>query len=233
MQAIILAGGLGMRLRPLIADLPKPMAPINNKPFLAYLLDYLQSQQITHVTLSLGYQADIIREYFQTQYGAIKLEYAIETTPLGTGGAIVHTLQTVKDKSKPVFILNGDTFLKVNFKAMYGYHLQQAAAITMAVSHVDESARYGCLTVENDRVIAFHEKGMSGPGLINAGVYLVNPLLLSQRKLNEAFSFEHDFLHALVHELMPSVFYTDNYFIDIGVPADYLRAQSELIANLA
>lgn len=227
MHAIILAGGLGMRLRPLVSDVPKPMAPIHNKPFLAYLLDYLQSQQITHVTLSLGYQADMIRDYFQTHYGAIKLEYAIETTPLGTGGATKHALQTVEDKSKPIFVLNGDTLFKVDLQAMYRFHEQHQAKLTMALCEVDNVERYGCVTIVENQVVAFREKGEAGTGLINAGVYLAAPSLLNDYPESAAFSFEGDYLSSGV--IKPHAFVADGYFIDIGVPEDYQRAEADLV----
>lgn len=232
MRAIILAGGQGIRLRPVIPDVPKPMAPIRNKPFLVYLLDYLQTQGFTQVTLSLGYQASVIRDYFQDQYGLLKLDYVIEKNPLGTGGAIVKALRTIKITSEPIFVLNGDTFLEVNFKAMYEFHQQQASLITMAVCRVDDASRYGRVSVENNRVVSFHEKGESGSGLINAGVYLLDSRVLNQFKIDAAFSFEKDFLMSSVNCIAISAFITEDYFIDIGVPEDYSRAEGEMIGKI-
>lgn len=227
MRAIILAGGMGMRLRSVVSDVPKPMAPINNKPFLAYLLDYLHSQGITQVVFSLGYQAENIRDYFQSQYRSIKIDYAIETTALGTGGAMRYAMQSYADSTEPIFVFNGDTLFEADLQAMYHSHQQHHAMLTMALCQVDNVGRYGCVSVQETHVAAFREKGEPGAGLINAGVYLMASSLLKDYPEGAAFSFENDYLASGI--IKPHAFVADGYFIDIGHPEDYLRAKGELV----
>ncbi|OGT43680.1 MAG: hypothetical protein A3F42_00210 [Gammaproteobacteria bacterium RIFCSPHIGHO2_12_FULL_37_34] len=227
MQAIILAGGLGQRLRATLPHLPKPMAPIQHKPFLAHLLDYLKQQGVRHVVLAVHYLRECIYNYFQHQYHNITIAYANEEEPLGTGGAIVYAM-TLLNGDEPVFVLNGDTFVKFNYHALYQQHVHHQAAITMGLRQVDHCERYGKVIVKNHIVTAFKEKGEIGPGLINAGVYLMNPDLFAQVTLPKQFSFEHDFLHPYVHNIKPQAFITEDYFIDIGIPEDYARAQAEM-----
>jgi len=228
MQAIILLGGYGTRLRSVLPDLPKPMAPIKDKPFLAYLLDYLKTKGVTKVIFSVHYLREKIRDYFQTQYAGIEIDYAEEEHPLGTGGAIIHALSRLKDHG-PVFVLNGDTFIKLDYQAMHQQHLQERAAITMALRSVPDSGRYGKVVTQDGVVTGFIEKGESGPGLINAGVYLINPSLFTHFSLTTQFSFESDFIRPYLGLLKPHMYVTDGYFVDIGIPEDYARAQSELI----
>jgi D-glycero-alpha-D-manno-heptose 1-phosphate guanylyltransferase len=175
MQAIILAGGFGTRLRSAVADVPKPMASINDKPFLAYLVDYLLAQGITRVVLSVHYLRESIQDYFQQQYRGIDIHYAVEDEPLGTGGAILNSLPLL-NPLEPTFVLNGDTFLKLNYRHMYQQHQANAPLVTMALRKMQECSRYGIVQVENNHVIAFKEQGDAKPGLINAGVYLMNRL---------------------------------------------------------
>lgn len=227
MQAIILAGGLGTRLRSVIADVPKPMAPIHGKPFLAWLLDYLKLQGITEIILSVHYLREHILDYFGLMYRDIPIRYVIENEALGTGGAIAYALKNLKT-SAPVFIVNGDTFLKLDYRALLAQHQKNQPAITMALRKIPDCSRYGTVDVENNIVTVFREQGESCPGLINAGVYLLDPSLSVSFPKCEKFSFEKDFLFPSIKTLMPEAFLADDYFIDIGVPEDYARAVSDL-----
>lgn len=227
MQAIILVGGLGTRLRSVLNDVPKPMAPINSKPFLAYLLDYLQGQGVTKVIFSVHYLREKIQEYFHHRYLDIDIEYAVEAEPLGTGGAILNAL-SINQSCEPIFILNGDTFVKVDYKSMYERHLQQNSAITMALRVVDDCSRYGKVLVDQQIVTAFTEKGEAGQGYINAGVYLIDPQLFKAFDMPMQFSLEKDFLLPYLSRLQPHAFVANDYFIDIGIPEDYARAKAEL-----
>lgn len=227
MQAIVLAGGFGTRLRSVIKDVPKPMAPINNKPFLAYLLDYLILQGVNKVVLSVHYLREQIQEYFQDSYRNVAIEYAIEDEPLGTGGAILKSLAFVKH-DQPVFVLNGDTFLKLNYRAMYSQHAETKSFLTMALRKISDCSRYGEVFVNENIVCEFKEKGGHSPGLINAGVYLITPFLLKSVSFPEKFSFERDYLFPSIEKIRPHAFIVDEYFIDIGVPEDYEKASREL-----
>lgn len=223
MQAIVLAGGFGTRLRSVVADVPKPMAPIHGKPFLAYLLDYLKSQGVTDIVLSVHYLREQIQEYFKTSYAGMTIRYAIEETPLGTGGAIACSLPLI-DATRPVFVLNGDTFLKMDYQAMYAKH---HGLLTMALREITDCSRYGVVLTEQDHVTAFKEQGGAHPGLINAGVYLLDARLAALFPSVTAFSFERDFLFPRIAELKPQAFAVNDYFIDIGVPEDYARVMGE------
>lgn len=227
MQAIILAGGFGTRLRSVLTNVPKPMAPIRNKPFLAYLLDYLKSQSITEVILSVHYLREQIQAYFGKEYNGLTVNYAIEDQPLGTGGAIAHALNQFAI-TQPLFILNGDTFLKLDYRAMHAQHQKHRPLITMALRKITDCSRYGTVLVENNQVIGFKDQGGAHPGLINAGVYLLHPSIFSTFNMPTQFSIEKDFLFPHAAALKPEAFIVDDYFIDIGIPEDYARANTEL-----
>lgn len=231
MQAIILAGGLGTRLRSVVADVPKPMAPIKHQPFLAYLFNYLKQQGFQQLILSVYYQHEKIQHYFGSNYQGINLEYVIEPEPLGTGGAILFALSKI-NHSQPVFVINGDTFVKLNYNAMYQKHSQNNAKLTIALCPRTDCSRYGEVKIKEDKIISFEHLGKAQPGLINAGIYLLNHEIFNDFVPSQKFSFEKDFLYPKVATLQPHYFVSENYFIDIGVPADYARAQIELADNL-
>ncbi len=223
MQAIVLAGGFGTRLQSVLKNIPKPMAPVHDKPFLAYLLEYLKSQGITHVVLSVHYLREQIEAYFGAHYQGIDLNYAVEDQPLGTGGAILHALQFI-DPAEPVFVLNGDTYLELNYQAMFAQHQKTLPALTIALRKIQDCSRYGVVTLREQEVVAFNEQGTQAPGLINAGVYLINPELFKLFPVSMAsFSFEKEFLFPHISQLRPHAFVVDDYFIDIGVPEDYAQ----------
>lgn len=224
MQAIILAGGFGTRLRSVLADIPKPMAPIHGKPFLAYLIDYLKTQGITDVILSVHYLREQIEEYFKNNYQGITIQYAIEDEPLGTGGAIVNALNLVKGQD-PVFVLNGDTFLQLDYRAM----ATSQHRMTMALRKIDDCSRYGTVQVVDNIITHFIEKGGNATGLISAGVYLIHPELFCDMQVPLQFSIEQDFLHPQVGVIKPRAFVVEDYFIDIGIPEDYARAVREFV----
>lgn len=227
MQAIILAGGFGTRLRSVLTDVPKPMAPIRDKPFLAYLIDYLILQGITEIVLSVHYLREQIQNYFKDSYGGVPIKYAVEEQPLGTGGAIVKSLEFI-DRSRPVFVLNGDTFLKLDYKKMFLEQQANTSLMTMALRKIADCSRYGVVLTEGNLVTAFQEQGGNHAGLINAGVYLLETKLLQEHLIPEQFSFERDFLFPKIHLIHPRAFVVDEYFIDIGIPEDYARAMKDL-----
>jgi D-glycero-alpha-D-manno-heptose 1-phosphate guanylyltransferase len=165
----------------------------------------------------------LIRDAFAERFDGLALAYAVEDRPLGTGGAIRLAARSCTDEH--VFVLNGDTFVEVDFAAMRAQHRQAAAVLTVCAVEIDDAFRYGRMRVENGRVSGFAEKGAAGPGLINAGVYLMRRDLLETLALPEVFSLEHDVLSARLGELRPAAFVTHGRFIDIGVPEDYARAQ--------
>jgi len=231
-EAVVLAGGLGTRLRSAVGELPKALAPVGGRPFLDWLLQALAQQGFGHVVLSLGYRADAITQHLHDTGGVpgLDISYAVEQQPLGTGGAIRQSLEHVRGER--AFVLNGDTLVQADFGAMEAAGEHYRARLVMALKAVDDAARYGAVRLGGDHVAAFVEKGAPGPGLINAGVYLVRRDLFEGLSLPDRFSFEQDFLVPNLDELRVVACITQGYFIDIGVPEDYARAQTEIPAIL-
>lgn len=227
-EAIILAGGFGTRLQSVVNDVPKPMAPINNIPFLNYVFDYLKFYQIEHVVLSTGYLAEKILDYYKEEFNGIKISYTKEETPLGTGGGI--RLAITKCTTTDVLVLNGDSFFDVDINIHYSNHLLKQANCTLALRKVDNAARYGTIQLGDLNTIdAFKEKdSVEREGLINGGVYILNrEIYLSKTEVNSAFSIEKDFYEKRIKELTIFGFEYNGYFIDIGIPEDYKKAQDE------
>lgn len=229
MEAIILAGGFGTRLRSIISDIPKPMAPIHSKPFLEYILDYLQKHGIRKVILSTGYKHSIIESYFGSQYKGMQILYSVEIEPLGTGGAIKKAMNLIEEDN--FLILNGDTYFNVNIKELKKIHFQNNADITLSLFLKGHSNRYGIVETEGNKVINFNSINSTQPANINGGVYLVKKNLFDGVILMDKFSFENDFLARFVDNLRIYGYFSQNYFVDIGIPEDYLIAQKELPIN--
>lgn len=228
-EAVVLAGGFGTRLRAVVSDLPKPMAPVNDKPFLHYVLAHLEAAGIERVVLSVGYLADKIEAHFGQRYGNLELVYCLESTPLGTGGGI--RLGLTHCTTETVLVLNGDSFFAVPVADYIVAHEQSGAVASLALRRVEDGARYGTLLLDGNRISAFREKSaeVTGKALINGGVYLLNRAnYLAHTPADEAFSIEYDFFARFASSQHFNGFVTEGYFIDIGIPEDYARAQMEL-----
>lgn len=229
MDAIVLVGGLGTRLREVVTDVPKPMAPVGGVPFLDILLEkLLRHSLIERVVLAVGYKREVVQAYFGDRAYNRKLIYAIEKEPLGTGGGIRNAL--AHTRSHEVLVVNGDTLFEVDIAAMVEYHRQQQASLTLALKPMRDFSRYGTVRLEDQRIVGFEEKRYQAEGLINGGVYLLNQTLFDGlgKSLPSRFSFETDFLEVYLQQLQVYGFIANGYFIDIGVPDDYSRAQQEL-----
>ncbi len=230
MEAIILAGGFGTRLRDVVTDVPKPMAKVAGEPFLKHLFVYLKRQGIRRVILSVGYMNEVIREYFKFNYDDIEIVYSIEDEPLGTGGGIRKALAQVV--SQNVFIVNGDTFFNVSLKELLDFHIKSSADITLSLKEISNVSRYGTVKCgESGKVELFEEKKLTGKGLINGGVYVMDKNIFDLYTLPERFSFE-EFMSQNVSSAHISSIICDEYFIDIGIPDEYHRAQNELLEYL-
>ncbi|MBS1772464.1 MAG: nucleotidyltransferase family protein [Bacteroidetes bacterium] len=226
MECIVLAGGLGTRLQSVIGLYPKCMAEVNSKPFLHYIFDYLEQQQISRVILSLGFKHEVILDWLKTESRKFEIDYVIEETPLGTGGGI--SLALTKAKEDNVLVLNGDTMFRVDAKAMFKFHAKKNAATTLALKKMQQFERYGVVRMDGRNVItAFEEKKYYDDGLINGGVYIINKEALNKRNLPEKYSFEKDYLEVSVKDGNIYGFESDAYFIDIGIPTDYEQAQQD------
>lgn len=214
MQAIILCGGLGTRLKSVIKYIPKPMAPINDKPFLEFIFEYLKKQSVKEIILAVSYKYEVIQEYFKDEFLGIKIKYSIEKEPLGTGGAIKEALKFIKNES---YVLNGDTFFDIDL----GRLKLDESKICLALKQMNDFDRYGTVNVnEQGFVISFEEKVFKKQGLINGGVYLLDKDIFKDFALQEKFSFE-EFLQENYEKLKARAEIFDDYFTDIGVPEDY------------
>lgn len=221
----MLAGGFGTRLRQVVADVPKPMAPIGERPFLDILLTLLAQKGFDRVILSVGFMADKISSYFGDCFAGMELVYVVEDQPLGTGGGVRLALEQAT--ADHVFIFNGDTFLDLEVeKAEHQWITAQRPVIV--ARQVDDTSRYGRLLVDNGVATGFTEKGVSGSGLINAGCYILGREQLNAFSPGAVFSLETDYLTPAVEKRQFDVFVTQGLFIDIGIPDDFLRAQKEL-----
>lgn len=223
MQGIVLAGGLGTRLRGVVPDLPKSMAPVAGRPFLAWLLDELVAARFERVVLAVGYRHEAIGDHFGADYRGLPLTYSVEDRPLGTGGAIGLAAEGLT--GEPFFVLNGDTFLELDYCAMFAAHVATQEQMSLAVCRVPDAGRYGALEIEGGHVGGFHEKGRAGPGTINAGTYLLSAAVLQRIPRGKPFSFEQQLLVPHIETLRPAAFEAHGLFIDIGIPEDYARAQ--------
>jgi D-glycero-alpha-D-manno-heptose 1-phosphate guanylyltransferase len=226
MEAVILAGGLGTRISSRLKDLPKSMAPIGGRPFLALLLDRLVAAGCARVLLSVGHLRGAILETFGDCYCGMALRYVIEEHPLGTGGAI--RLALAQTQGQAALVLNGDTYVEVDFAAIAALHHTACRPMTMTVTHVRDTSRYGGVLIEGGFITGFTEKGFQGPGWINAGVYFLNQDFPWPKNLASPFSFETDVLGPALNQILPAAFQSNGYFLDIGVPEDLDRAQKEL-----
>ena len=231
MEAIILAGGLGTRIRNVIGDIPKPMAPIKNKPFVEYILNYLELNNVKKVILSVGYKNEYIIKYFGETYRSLKLLYSKENSPLGTGGAIVKSMSLCQ--SSNIIVMNGDSFHNIDLAGLFNFHLRKYADITIASNLSDNVSRYGVIKYDkDDRVISFKEKPESdGANYINSGIYIIKKDFLNSMKLPKVFSFESEILEQGV---CSNSYYTmkyDEWFVDIGVPEGLLKA-NHLLADI-
>jgi len=223
----VLAGGLGKRLRSSVSEVPKPMAPVAGRPFLCYLLDQLLDQGFGRAILSVGYRSEAISAYFGSNYRGIAIDYAVETEPLGTGGGLAAALE--RAGGPYVLTMNGDSFLRFDLTVL-ARTLRDAgpAALAVSVCELDDAGRYGRVELAQGRIQRFLAAGVPGPGLINAGVYLVPRDLFRRFPMPARFSFEADFLEARIAELRPVAAVFRGSFIDIGIPSAFDAAQTLL-----
>ncbi|MES1147361.1 MAG: nucleotidyltransferase family protein [bacterium] len=228
MTALILAGGLGTRLRETVPDLPKPMAPVAGRPFLEHLLDAIEPY-VTSVVLSIGYRAEAISNHFGSKYRSLAVRYCYEDQPLGTGGAVKLALDQGLVHGQPFFLLNGDTLFTVDLAELAKDRELNNSVCSVALAKMTEPERYGAVELSGDGQISrFFEKGQEVTGLINGGVYAMASNVFEGVDLPQKFSFERDFLEPAVEQgkIRGKVF--EGFFIDIGVPSDFARANREL-----
>lgn len=228
-DVIILAGGMGTRLRSIVSEVPKCMAPVVGHPFLYYLLEYLKPYKPGKVVLSLGYMSEKVIDWVNTSGRVLydyPIEWVVESAPLGTGGGIKLALN--RCSSDNVCILNGDTMFKVPLDVLCRLHQESTVSISLALKQMKDFSRYGTVSISDDNTItAFGEKRYCSRGFINGGIYFISRNSKIFDAMPEKFSFEKDILESLVIKRELKGFSFDGYFIDIGVPEDYEKSQTD------
>ncbi len=215
MEAVVLAGGLGTRLRSVVSDLPKPLALVGGRPFLERLLDYWVGQGVRRAVLAVGYKHELIRDHFGNMHRGCELAYSVESEPLGTGGALLLALSHLK--ASPFLVLNGDTYFAVSLETLKAFHQSRRASATLALFRSEEP-RYTGVTLETNGQV----KALAGRGLVNGGVFLFERAALSQAPRG-ACNLEKDLLSGMSN-VYGCVF--DAPFVDIGVPEDWRAADT-------
>lgn len=225
-ECIILAGGLGTRLRSAVPDLPKCMAPVAGRPFLGWVIDYYRQQGITRFVLALGYMHEVIEAFIASEYPELETAVSIEYEPLGTGGAI--RLACAHTFSDDVLVLNGDTIFTVKMDELTAFHDSVQSDCTLSLKPMKNFDRYGVVSLLPDqRIESFKEKQHYEEGLINGGVYALNVNAFLELPFDEKFSFEKDYLEKYYTQQNMFGLVQDEYFIDIGIPSDFERANQE------
>lgn len=226
-EAIILAGGFGKRLKTVVDDVPKPMAKINNRPFLEYLLSYLDFWGVNHVVISVGYQKEIIIQHFGKNYKGIDIDYATEDEPLGTGGAVKNAMTCIKGSH--TFVFNGDTFFEINLRRLSDFRRIKECDVCIILKFVDNTSRYGAIEYDEDnRIVNFVEKDENAEeGYVNGGVYYLNKNEFLNHNFPKQFSIEKDYFQKYYSEEPFYALRCFSYFRDIGTPEDFKLAQDE------
>jgi D-glycero-alpha-D-manno-heptose 1-phosphate guanylyltransferase len=222
--AVILAGGLGTRLRAVVADRPKALAPIAGRPFLSYLLDQLRAAGIRRVVLCIGHLGEQIRAVFGSSYRGIDLVYSQEPSPIGTGGALRHALPLLGES--PLLVMNGDSYCAVDLGELWSWHHLRSAPASLVAVDVADASRFGRIEVDRaDRVIGFHEKSTDAiAGRVNGGVYLVAPELIARIPAGGPVSLEREVFPGWIEEGLYA-FSANARFIDIGTPESFALAE--------
>lgn len=223
-NVVILAGGLGTRLKPIVNDRPKVMALINGRPFLTYLLDQISNAGLMDVILCVGYMGKYVESEMGLSYKNLSLRYSYEYEPLGTGGALrnAHDLMN----TDTILVMNGDSYCRYNLEEYGAFHKQKHAMASLLLTFVDDTRRYGCVKVdEHNYVLAFEEKRSSEePGWINAGVYIIDRDIISEIPHRRFVSLEKEIFPSLIGREFYG-FMSDGYFLDIGTPKDFATAE--------
>jgi len=225
MTAVILAGGLGIRLQSVVSDKPKVLAEVSGRPFLAYLLEQVAAAGFRDVVLCTGYMAEKVQDCFGRAYGPLQISYSREDKPLGTGGALRWALLDIS--SDTVLVMNGDSYIEVDLSAYVSWFFQKKCRAALLLTKVPDAARYGRVILNEDEdVVAFKEKQEgSGAGWINAGVYLIERSLIASIPTGIPYSLEREFFPALAGKGLLG-FCTEGRFIDIGTPESYAQTEA-------
>ena len=232
-DVVVLAGGLGTRLRSVVNDVPKCMAPVGGHPFIDWILRWTGRFDVNRIILSLGYMGNIVTDWIESghRFGPVPVDWVIEETPLGTGGGI--RLAMSKVTCERAVVLNGDTFFDVDLDALCSFSETCGSPLTVALKPMTDFDRYGSVTLDgNGRITSFNEKRYCGKGLINGGIYCMDPSCGLLEDKPDKFSFEKEVLEPLSGQGVLSGFVSDGAFIDIGIPEDWELAQTFIPSNI-
>lgn len=226
-EAIILAGGLGTRLRSAVPDLPKCMAPVGGRPFIRYITDFYRRAGIERFIFALGYKSAAFDAFFEREFPHGGYAVSPEDSPLGTGGAIRQACTLASEET--VLILNGDTFFRIDLEVLSAFHTAHDADCSLCLKPMRDFDRFGVVELDADlQVRKFREKQAYRSGLINGGVYALDREGFLDEELPEVFSFEKDYLEKKLETRRIFGFQQNGYFIDIGIPEDYARVQADI-----
>ena len=223
-EAIILAGGLGTRLRSVVADRPKVLASVGGRPFILRLLDQLAGAAVPLAVISTGHMADQVETVVGPVHGAMPVRFSRETSPMGTGGAIRLALDATA--SNPLLVMNGDSFCAFDLGQFLAFHRAKHSRASILLALVPDTSRFGQVQLAPDSsVVRFEEKGKGGsPGWINAGIYLLNRELFTAIPRERAISIEREIFPSLIGSGLHGL-QAGGAFLDIGTPASYAEAE--------
>lgn len=229
-NVVILAGGLGTRLKSVVNDRPKVMALINGRPFLTYILDQINDAGLKNVVLCVGFMGKYIESEIGLTYKDLSLCYSYEYEPLGTGGALRNVNDLISTDN--ILIMNGDSYCRCNLKGFYLFHKHYDALATLLLTNVNNADRYGQVSIDNcNRIASFIEKGtLKGPGLINAGIYLIKREVILSMPEGRFVSLEKDVFPSMIEKNFYG-FMESAPFLDIGTPEDYSKAECFMQRN--
>jgi mannose-1-phosphate guanylyltransferase len=233
MKAVVLVGGFGTRLRPLTETIKKELLPLVDRPILDHTLDRLVRHGVTEVVMSSPYLEEAFHPFIEARRGEPAITWVTETEPLGTGGAIVNTLEAVGDE--PFFALNGDICTDLDLSAMRAFHKEQQASVTIALHHVEDARAFGLvITDPQRRVLEFREKPADPiPGDVNAGTYLLDPAVLRPWTADHEISIEREIFPAVIDSgARVAGYLAPAYWMDLGTPEKYLQAHFDLLEGL-
>jgi D-glycero-alpha-D-manno-heptose 1-phosphate guanylyltransferase len=231
-EAIVLAGGLGTRLKSAVPDLPKCLAPVAGKPFLEYLIRDGEKQGIQRFIFALGYKTELVENFVRNLLPETAYLFSVEREPLGTGGAI--RLACSQVSGTDALVMNADTFFAVNLRLLADFHEEHQADCTLSLKPMKQFDRYGAVNQNAQQLITgFSEKKYMESGLINGGIYALNTECFLKKNFPPVFSLEKDYLEKEYRNGRIYGLVSDAYFIDIGIPEDYRRAQTELIQHIS
>ncbi len=225
-DVVILSGGLGTRLRDTVSDRPKTMAPVAGRPFLEYVLEQVEKSGFRKVILCVGFLANTIQEHFGNRFGKLDIDYSIEHSLLGTAGAVRFAISKVESSS--LLVMNGDSYCGVNLFSFWSWHKANNSPASIVVSHVEDTKRYGRVNLDGpSRITSFEEKGSSsGPGYVNAGIYLLDRSIITELPAGRILSLERDIFPKLASQSLCGFKADTSPFIDIGTPESFREAQA-------